>query len=228
MVCWACGLDVERLSELEAENAALRRKLEAFTLGSFTSSKALVKQASGLKNHADTTCSEDDSSSTESVTPDLPAIDPARPPMHHAIRGFTAAGLADAAAVEEVSRSELEVKVVDTPRSCSEVAGACTVVHVRAFDKKGLLAAVLAVLAGMDLQVARAMFHTSEQALAVQEFWVQQQSADGLCPVLEGVQRRAIEQRVRQWSAGRCYTERPMQRSCSLVGDEVRCANSKP
>ena len=68
------------------------------------------------------------------------------------------------------------------------------------------------MLSGVDLSVARAIFHTSEQGLVSNEFWVQQPSVDGLGPVLEGVKRRAIEQRVRQWGAGQ-RLERPLQPS---------------
>ena len=61
------------------------------------------------------------------------------PQLPRAVRGYTAAGIAEAEAAEELQSSEIDVKVADAPRRCSEVVGACTLVQVRTFDRPGLL-----------------------------------------------------------------------------------------
>eukprot|EP00966_Prymnesium_polylepis_P071251 1654990-Prymnesium_polylepis.1 len=122
------------------------------------------------------------------------------PKLPRAVRGYTAVGLAEAAAEER--QAELQVKVSDNLQVCDEVNGACTVVSVRSTDRPGLLANISAVLAGIDLTVARAVFSTSEDGVVSNDFWVQEPGADGLGPVLERHKRRSIEQRLRQWSAG--------------------------
>ena len=78
------------------------------------------------------------------------------------------------------------------------------------------------VLAGVDLSIARALFHTSKQGLVSNEFWVQQTASDGqLGPVLEGAKRRAIEQRVRQWSAGQRLELRARHLPLVSSGDDL-------
>ena len=77
----------DRVQELEAENAELKRQLKE------------LKPASIILENA----KEAVSSATIVTTPFTP------------IRGFTAAGLAEARAAEETSLSELEVKVADMP-----------------------------------------------------------------------------------------------------------------
>ena len=66
----------------------------------------------------------------------------------------------------------------------------------------GLLAGLSTVLEGVGLTIARATIQTSENDIVSNEFWVQEPGADGPGPVLERFKRRAIEQRLRQWSAG--------------------------
>ena len=93
------------------------------------------------------------------------------------------------------AQSDLDVKVLEAPRTLSDVAGACTVVQVRTrVDRPGLLAHLSTVLSGLDLNIARAKLSVSDKGVVNNEFWVQQSSADGAGPVVEGVKRRAIEQ----------------------------------
>ena len=127
-----------------------------------------------------------------------PVVSPTR---LRAIRGHTATHLAEAEAAELEAHSELKVTVLDVPRTIDEV-GTCTVVQVCTADRPGLLASLSTVLAGVDLSIARASLSVSDKGVVFNEFWVQQRSAGGLGPVLEGIKRRAIEQRLYQWSAG--------------------------
>lgn len=185
--------------------------MSSFWARSFSTSEEdssrIEEEDSSRIEEGDSTRIEDSETSDREIIPMSPS-----PAMPHAVRGYTAAGILEAEAAEEVSQSEVEVKVGDAPRCCNEVMGACTVVQVRAFDRPGLLASLSALLTGLHLTVARAVFSTSEQSgLACNEFWVQQPREDGLGPVLEGVKRRAIEQRVRQWSAGQRLELRPPQ-----------------
>ena len=228
------------MRELEAEVAALRAwKANLEALPSMTSSasewgqhsvdgsampsllpplvsiEATTTQAKGsLEGYI--TMSQGDSCASMSrciSTPERPIQ--SSPAQIHPVRGFTAATLEEAEAAEEMQHGELEVKVADASRSCSEAAGACTVVQVRTIDRPGLLAQLSSVLGGMDLRIARAFFRTSDAGVVSNEFWVQTMGADGrLGPILEGVKRRAIEQRIRQWSAGQRLELRAQHLAC--------------
>ena len=226
-VCWTCGVDASRVGQLEDENSALRTQLAAALalLEDLKCGLNVPPAVTGASPSARADASEpeaDDSLTTYATCgEELPHPDPSlsrtpeskppaaapewavqRSPHLNAVRGFTAAGLADAEAAEESQQGEMEVKVADAPRRCSEVVGACTIVRIRTFDRPGLLVNLSAVFEGVDLSIARALFHTSEQGVVCNEFWVQQTSSDGrMGPVFEGVKRRAIEQRVLQWSA---------------------------
>ena len=203
MACWACGLDSSRVRQLEAENEALRAQLQLLSGCSPETSLLSIKNG-GNPRMLSRTASAMMSFAAGSSASSENLSNRCSPTQHHVVRGYTAADLAEVEveAVEELQYGELEVKVDNTPRH-EATCGACTVVHVRTIDRTGLLAQLSAVLAGVDLSIARALFTVSEQGVASNEFWVQQTSFDGrLGPILEGVKRRAIEQRVRQWSAG--------------------------
>jgi hypothetical protein len=169
MVCSVCGLDADRLRLLESENIALQGEVSALRrqLDALSAARKPTAAVSFRGSAVERTSSEEDSSSQEDA-PDSRRDDLTYSPL----RGFTAAGIAEAEAAEEVSHTELVVKVADAPRRCHDVVGACTVVHVRTFDRPGLLASLSAVLGGMDLYVARATLDTSSHGLVTNEFWV--------------------------------------------------------
>jgi len=221
MVCSACGVDlIARIHQLEKENEFLRTQLaEANKVIAQADGKVAPAQAVQESGHSVSsllqtvgaasmdnyvTCAQGSWCSVSSFSQPIGGFAIQRSPAQlHAIRGYTEAGLAEAEAAEESLHGELEVSVGDAPRRCPEATGACTVVQVRTIDRPGLLAQISAVLAGVDLTIARAFFRTSEQGVVSNEFWVQQTGTDGrLGPIIEGVKRRAIEQRIRQWSAG--------------------------
>ena len=96
------------------------------------------------------------------------------------------------------AQSDLDVKVLEAPRTLSDVAGACTVVQVRTrVDRPGLLAHLSTVLSGLDLNIARAKLSVSDKGVVNNEFWVQQETSSGFGPVLEAFSRRAMVQRLR-------------------------------
>lgn len=198
-----CGLDAARVARLEAENKDLRAQLQALN-GKLQSMPNDVQH-----NDASTSCGSFKSSSSHGLhttTSHERSNTPSFQKLHAVVRGYTAAGLAEVLAAEESQCNELEVAVSDAPRYFDGADGACTVVRVRTIDAPGVLASVSTVLAGGDLTIARAAFHSSAQGVVSFEFWVQQTNSDGKGPVLEGVRRRAIEQRVRHWSAGQSLT----------------------
>ena len=197
-VCVACGVDAARLRQLEVENEALRAQVEALSCGGGAPLKRPVLL--------------DPPASAEMCSP----------ARHHVVRGYTAAGLAEVEAAVEMQQGDLEVSVGDAPRRCNEAIGACTVVRVNTLDRPGLLAQLSAVLAGVDLSIAKAFFRTSEAGVVSNEFWVQQIGSDGLLgPVIEGVKRRAIEQRIRQWSAGQRLELRAQHVAFSHASDDL-------
>ena len=217
MPCYACGVDAARVRELEIENDHLRSRVEQLMTLYEPKASALVEapitpaevavvapndqtlQPACTTSHISTS-----QASTQSAVASIPLVAKATRPstFPRVVRGFTAAGLAEAAEEEEAA-SDFEVSVSDAPQRCDEVSGACTIVRVHAPNRPGLLVAISQVLAGVDLTVARAVIQTSQQGRAANEFWVQQQSAEGAGPVAERVKRRAIEQRLRRWSAGK-------------------------
>lgn len=224
-------LALERLHTLEQENKELRRKLEALTVKASPeveySRRPPPIQVDGVPSQRWSRSSSSDTV-LDIASPRSPPASRAGPGSPAAHRGFTIAGLAEAEEVEQESLSELWVKVMDEPRRCIGVMGACTVVKVRTTDRPALLESLATALFGVDLSIARATFETAD-GLACNEFWVQEASEDGSGPVLEDVKRRRIEQRLRQWCADR-GPARPQRVSGAALGraPDWPCAEALP
>ena len=212
--CNVCDVWRERCTILQERVRVLESQLEA------ASPQLLATTPLTSSQTSDDTTTDETPVTDDVLVPTAVAALPAAPAELKQL--FAEAAITEAEPLFECS-------VGDTPQTTAEVAGECTVVHVTAANRPRLLADLTAVLAGLELYIAK-MFSNVTGGEAVEafdaeetasfEFWVQEPGPEhsSLNPVRERMRRRAIEKRLSKWSAGRVLERQAKTRAEGGIG----------